>query len=169
MPALTTQPTNPNFLSQLNWRFVLKRAPNLSYFGVETELPGIELDSAEQVTPFINMKWPGNKIRYDDWEYTFKVDEDMANYLEVYDWMNNLGFPDDFTGYPKLQSGDGVVSDGTLFSLSSKQNANIQFRFINMFPYRLSPLRFSSQDADTEFLECTVSFKYQRFYIEKLA
>jgi hypothetical protein len=117
MAILNTQPTNPNLLSQNKFRFTLQRAPNVVYFGMAATLPSITLESTEQASPFIQIPRPGNKIRYADFEFTFRVDEDLKNYIEVYQWMNDLGFPDDFSGYPRLEAGDGVFSDASLHLL----------------------------------------------------
>jgi T4-like virus tail tube protein gp19. len=168
MATLTTQPINPNFLSQINMRFTLKRAPNLSFFAVGAELPSLTMDVIEQPTSFITLPLHGSKIKYDDFTLTFKVQEDFSNYLEIYEWMNGIGFPDDFTGFPKIQSGDGVYSDGTLTVHTSAKNPNMEFTFINMFPYHLGGLTFDVQSENVEEMNCSVTFKYQRFYMKKV-
>lgn len=168
VPQLTTQPQNPNFLSQNKWRFSLQRAPNVVFFCQETELPGVSIDVAQQFSPFVTIPRPGQKLHFDDLMLTFRVDEDMVNYLEIFDWLMNMGFPDDFSGYPKLEEQGGPFSDGTLTILTSKNNPNISIRYRDMFPVSLSKLRFAIDDDDVQYHECDVTFKYQRFYIDKL-
>jgi hypothetical protein len=169
MTISASQPSNPNFLADHNFRFSLHRAPNVMFFGKSTELPSLELALAKQASPFVDVHLAGTKITYSDWEYTFIVDENMDNYMEFYNWMNDLGFPDDFTGYPRLQSTHGLYSDATLTILTSAKNPNIECKFINMFPYKLSGLKFGNDAKDVKYITCTATIRYQRFYIERIS
>lgn len=172
MPALANQPVNPNFLAKTNLRFLLKRSPNIVFFGYAARLPSISLDIATQKTPFLNIPRPGTKLHYDDFQYTFHVDEDFLNYMEMYNWMNNIGFPDDFSLYPQGRTesatGDNIFSDATLSILDAAKNPNVEFKFINMFPFELGGLSFNVGDETYPYIDCTVTFKYQRFYFNKL-
>lgn len=166
MAILHSQPQNPNFLSTNKFRFVLQRAPNVVFFGVGANIPSISLDVATQPTPFIQIPRPGNKIHYEDYTLNFRVDEDMKNYLEVYNWMNDMGFPDDFSGYPRQEKEHGsVYSDASLIILTSKHNPNIEVKFRDMFPVALGAIDFSYENEEVTNPTCSVTFKYQRFYI----
>tara|TARA_B100001057_G_scaffold463167_1_gene516853 strand:+ start:112 stop:753 length:642 start_codon:yes stop_codon:yes gene_type:complete len=66
----------------------------------------------------------------------------------------------------RLKEGDTAVplgpvfSDATLNILTSKNNANIEVRFQNVFPMSLSGLNFNQQAEDVDYLSATVVFKY---------
>jgi hypothetical protein len=47
--------------------------------------------------------------------------------------------------------------------LSSKNNANIEVRFNDVFPSSLSALQFDQQADDVNYLTATVSFKYKLY------
>jgi len=47
--------------------------------------------------------------------------------------------------------------------LTSKNNANIEVRFNNVFPTSLSGLNFNQQANDIDYLTATVSFKYKLY------
>ena len=121
---LRTQPADPNFLSPLGFRFSLKRSPMLNFFATDANIPSFEIGWADLPTPFKNLMLPGDKPSFGDFILTFKVDEKMSNYLEIYTWLCKIGFPENFEQYASVKntaigSGEGVVSDGTLTILNS--------------------------------------------------
>ena len=56
-----------------------------------------------------------------------------------------------------------IFSDATLNVLTSKNNANIEVRFNDVFPVSLSGLNFDQQADDVTYLTATVSFKYKLY------
>jgi hypothetical protein len=140
------------------------------FFAKEAELPSLTLEVATQVSPFINLPRPGTKMTYSDFTYTFHVDEDMTNYFEIFNWMNNLGFPDDLDGYNRIrEEGFDIVSDATLTLMTSAKNPNIEVFFRDLFPIALSPIKFDvGVSGSLPHAQCTVTFKYQRFMLNKL-
>ena len=168
---MTSVVDNKNFLSPLGFRLILNRTPNVEYFCQSATLPTVTLpETTQQVTPFVTIPHPGDHIQYDPLDLRFRVDEDMANYLEIYNWMVGLGFPDNYSQYKVLSDNnkEKVYSDGTLLILTSNNNASIRVVFENMFPTSLSPLAFDVTQADIEYLEATVTMKYRKFYIENI-
>jgi hypothetical protein len=154
--------TNPNFLSPLSFKFVLARTPNINFNVQTVRLPGMSLSSTETATPFVSIPNSG-KITYSPLTITFRVNEDMADYLEIRNWMNGLGSPTNFTEYSKLkESNDGLYSDATLVINNSRKLGNLSATFINMFPIELSDLQFNTMDTDVNYMECTVDFRYLR-------
>lgn len=158
------QPENINLLSQLGYRFTLARAPHVTFMTQAVELPGIQLSVAEAPTPFVTIPLSG-KVTYDELSINFKVDENMNNYLEIQDWMTQLGSPQDFSGYRELQnapegSKSGLTSDLTLSILKSSMTPNLSVVFKDAFPVQVSSLLFNSTDTDVEYLQATVTFRY---------
>ena len=95
------------------------------------------------------------------------------NYLEIYSWLREVGFPDNFAQYgsiagQSITSGEGVYSDITLIILSSAMNPNIEFTFFDCFPVDLSELTFDSTSADVDYLTATVTFANRRFDVKAL-
>ena len=54
----------------------------------------------------------------------------------------------------------GIYSDATLFSLTSKNNSNIEVRFRNLYPISLSGLNYNQQETDIQYLTASVTFAY---------
>ena len=175
MSAVTNQPTNQNFLSQLGFKFQVKKLPNTNYFVQSINLPGLTLGDTIHANPFVNIPVPGDRLTYSELIMQFRVDENFANYLELHNWISGLGFPEDFTQYKtlddqsKLQgTGDGIISDGTLTILNSSMNPNIEVIFQDMFISSLSDLEFSYTGSDVDYVLCSATFRYKLYKINQL-
>lgn len=165
----TNIPENKNFLSPLGFKLSLLRAPNLTFNVQRINLPGISLSSLEVPNPF-SLIPVGGKVRYEELSVSFLVDEDLNNYLEIYNWMVGVGFPREFPQHKALSdqpknSGRGLVSDMNLIILTSSKTPNISVDFIDAFPTAISDLNFSTTDTSVNYIEATVSFRYQRHEI----
>jgi hypothetical protein len=169
--ATITQPTNENYLQNVHYKFVLKRTPHINYFSQAVTVPSISLPVAEQSSMFITAKHPGHKLTYQDFTLDFIVDEDLNNYMEIYNWMYTLGFPKDFNGYNnalKLPNVDkATFSDGSLFILNSNKQPKLEFIFENMFPVNLNELRLDTTQDNLQFITCSVSFAYLKYEVKK--
>jgi hypothetical protein len=170
---LFTQPGDTNFLSPLGFRFKLKRAPNLNFFATDANIPSFEIGYINVQTPFKKMEIPGDKPSFGDFILTFKVDENLANYLEIYVWLMKLGFPESFEQYASLKnaaigSGEGTVSDGTLTVLNSSMAPTTEVQFTNMFPYSLSEVNFTTADTALNYVTARVGFKFNIMKIVSL-
>lgn len=173
MAALENTPTNPNFLSPLNFKFSIKRAPHINFFIQKIGIPSLSLPTYESPNPFVKIPQPGEHIDYGDLQLTFRVDENLQNYLEIHNWIRALGKPQDFKEYRALSqnpsyTGDGLRSDLTLMILSSAKNPNYQFTFTEAYPYDLSELSFDTTKSDVEYIEATATFKYILFEITNI-
>lgn len=164
-------PLNKNQLSQLGFQFRVKRLPTTNFFVTDVVLPGLNASPPGVSTPFKIMPLAYDKLTYNDLSVTFKVDEDMKNWMEIFDWMVGIGFPTKFDERRLLEAGrlegEGIYSDGTLTILTSAKNPNRQFMFKDLLPYALTDIRFNTQDADVNYVEATVSFKYLFYTIER--
>ena len=61
-----------------------------------------------------------------------------------------------------------LYCDIQIFILSSKNNPVAKFTLQNAFPVSLSALDYSSQDSDTNYVQCNVSFAFPFYTIESL-
>mgnify|MGYP001597322598 FL=1 len=165
-----------NFLSNLGFRFVLSRTPEMNFFVQSVTLPAIDLGQFDLEDPFVRLPQPGTKLNFNPLSLTFLVNEDMDNYLEIFDWLNGLGFPENFNQYSNFVGNQGAVgptstqefSDGSLMILSSHKNPSLKVTFQDMFPISLSDLNFDSTMTDVEYLRATVTFRYRLYTIEKI-
>ena len=173
MSVLDNQPLDQSFLSPLGFKLQVKKTPHVNYFVQKVNVPGVTLGTADIDSPFTKIPFPGTKLTFGNLQVTFKVDENMMNYLEIYSWLRDVGFPDNFAQYSNIAgqsitSGAGVYSDITLIVLSSAMNPNIEFTFFDCFPVDLSELTFDSTSADVDYLTATVTFANRRFDVKPL-
>ena len=188
--ALDRQPTKLDYASPTQFKFTITKLPKVEYFCTAANIPGISIPSPTQPTPLADIPLPGDTISFDDLSVTFMVDENLENYREIHGWMYGIGFPISRTqfgalvdagkdrfptqGKDSLKTDPGKVkygakplgpifSDATLNVLTSKNNANIEVRFSDVFPTALTGLDFNQQADDVNYLSATVTFKYKIF------
>ena len=82
MNARADQPTNLNYLSPLGFKFTLRRSPTVNYFCQSVDIPAISMTPVNTPTPVGILVRPGDKIVYEPLTLSFRVDEDMKNYIE---------------------------------------------------------------------------------------
>ena len=186
--AYSRQPTKFDYASPTQFKFQLTKLPKVEYFTTACNIPGISLSTALQPTPLKDIPLPGDTVEFNDLEITFLVDENLENYREIHGWMYGIGFPKDRKQYGALVSANKdrfpttgkdsqthdagkvkygampigpIFSDATLNVLTSKNTANIEVRFSDVFPTALSGLNFDQQADDVNYLSATVTFKYK--------
>jgi hypothetical protein len=173
MSALDNQPTNPSFLSPLGFKLQIKRTPSINYFVQSVELPSVSISDINVDTPFTRIPVPSTRLTFGNLRVTFKVDEDMTNYLEIYNWMLGMGLADNFEQYRALSnksttSGEGLYSDIQLIVMSSAMQPIKEINFVDCFPVDISSLSFDSTSADVSYLTATVTFANRRFTVKTL-
>ena len=186
--AYSRQPTKFDYASPTQFKFQILKLPKVEYFCTSVNIPGIELSTVEIPTPLKAIPTPGTILNYGDLEMSFLVDENLENYREIHGWLTGLGTPRDQSQskslvdaakdrFPTDGKSDSVTdpgkvtgapmplgpafSDATLNVLTSKNTANIEVRFSDMFPISLSALSFNQQATDIDFLSATVTMKYK--------
>ena len=164
--VLRRQPGNTNFLLPTGFKFTLQRIPSVTYFCQSCNIPAFSFSEIIQPTRFNPAKHPGRGYEYGDLDITFLVDEDMVNYLEIYDWMRLMGNLEDHSEYE--ENTNQHFSDASITILNSAMNANLSVNFKNIFPKSLSGIDFSSTNNDTEPLLVTATFAYTTFEVVKL-
>ena len=173
MSALTNTPTNRNFLSPLNFRLVLQKAPLLNFFLQGASIPGLTFaGNVIMPTPLLDIPIPGERLVYSPLTVSFMVDEDMTNYLEIFNWMISLAANDlqPSIAYRAQTSIEADVnsrdrSDIKLMILTSSKNPNIEVNFIDAFPSQLGELNFNTTATGVNYLESSVTFEYIKYNI----
>ena len=176
MSGFSNQVGNRNFLSSVNFKFTLNRAPKVAFFSNQASIPSISLGVAVQTNYLNDIPVPGDKMVFDDFTLRFLVDENLENYMEIQKWMRGLGFPESLSEIYEFQKSNeafeqpyksdlNLYSDGTLIGLNSNQRFNFQVKFRSMFPTYLSPLEFNATSTDTEYFTADVTFKYLMYNI----
>ena len=170
------QVKNNNYLSPIGFKFILEKAPKVSYLCQSVSIPEINLGDVKIPSPFLQYPIEGN-ITYGSLNLTFLVDEDMTNYLQMHNWIRALGVPHDFTERARFEdavrySGSdadrNIFSDGTLTVLTNSMNSNFDVQFVDLIPTSLSTLDFDATVSETEFFKANVTLVYSYYEIRKL-
>lgn len=156
-----------NFLSPIEFKFVLTRLPNVEFFVQSVNIPGTSSGVTEYATPFKVLYNPGDKITYDDLNITVICDENLASYREVLDWLVALTYPESFDQY-KVLTPSTVKSDASLIVLDSNKNANIMFKFSDVFPTAISAMQLNTAGTDVTPPTFDITFKHGGYKIQMM-
>ena len=170
MSALQNQPINTSFLSPIGFKFQLNNFPAVNYFCQSATLPGISISSISVPTPLKAIDIAGDEVNFEELSIKFIVDENMKNWLSIYDWIIGLGFPtkEGQEKYAKLAVAKELTTDATLTVLTSNMNPQINFVFRECFPISLSAVAFDSGGTDIDYVTADVSFRYDVYTVENL-
>lgn len=185
---INRQPEELDYLRPNGFRFMIQSLPKVTYFCQAANIPTMNLGVALQSTPFVDIPRPGEKLEFGQLSIRFMIQEDMANYIELYEWMIALGFPENYAQFQKRMSNQsfrtantnsqdvGVqrktdlpeYSDATLMVLNSNNLPIVRLNFIDCFPVSLSGLDFDVSTGNTQYFVGNAVFKYRIFSIESL-
>jgi len=171
MPADLKLAENLNILGDNNFHFEIQELPTVSLFAQTFSIPGITLGRAPVPTSNVDYNMPGEKIEYEDLVITFLIDEYLKNYIEVFNWMTYLGFPESTDQFKKLKANltpYKEVSDIILTVTTNKFNPYIQIVFVDCFPTDLSPVDFTNIDTTVSPIQATVTFDYSYYYFNPI-
>ena len=164
---------NRNFLSPAGFKFTLQKAPKVDFFSKSVSIPNLTLGAAVQSTYFRDIPVPGDKLQYGDLDVEFFIDENLENYLQIEQWMRGLGFPESFDEAIDLDPQvtdliNSARSDGSLFVYNSSFLPIARIDFRDLFPTSLTPVPFSADVTDINYIVATATFKYTIFNVESL-
>ena len=151
-----------NNLSQLNFKLKIPTLNNLELRAQSVTIPGMNLGQALIPTPFVRLSNPGN-LEYTNLQLTFMVGENLKDYMEIFNWMVQLGYPDSFDQYKDRRI------DGSVLILNSAMKPIINVRFTDLFPISLSDLNFDSTLSEIQYATATVSLQFNRFYFDTIS
>lgn len=176
MADLTAQlTTNKNLAQNSNFMLVCKRMPNVEYFIQKTSIPAIQVNSVSSPSPFSPIKLHGTGIRYQPLNVRFLLDEDLNNYIEMYNWVVSYAHPEKFEQYeqvdptvpaPKDLHGS-KYTDISIHRLSNKNNPNVEFIFHNAHPTDIDAIDLDVGNDDPD-LSCSVTFEYDYMTIRRV-
>ena len=172
---VTTQPTNINQLNIVNFEIGFSRLPTIEYFCQRVNIPAVILGDTFQHTPFLNTPVEGDTLSFEAVNMSFILDEDMQNYIEMYNWMTALGFPREYGQFSALQDASTIseseskYSDMSILLHTNKSNPNYQIKFSDVFPTSLSAVQFDTTASSLDPIVVDATFSFQgMFNIEKI-
>lgn len=176
--SISRQITNRNLLSPIGFKFILTKAPKVDFSCQTASIPSITMGTAEQPSWLKDIPVPGDKAVFDDLNLRFLIDENMENYIQIYNWLIGLAYPESLEQFENLRKQDLIkypeddrnrfseYSDGTLQILNSNFNVVRQIKFKDLFPISLSTLEFDCTARDYNYFTANVTFKYLNYEIQ---
>ena len=165
--AFVKQIDNRNFLSGVGFKFNLTKFPKVDFFSNSARIPELSLELAQQASYLKNIAVPGERLTFGDFTLRFLVDENMENYISVYNWLTGLGFPETTKEFADIiKDSDGQTDpkeafcDGTLRILNSNYREVAKVKFNDLFPISLTSLDFDATNTDIQFFTAEATFKY---------
>ncbi len=177
------QPSDLDYLKPNGFKFQIHNLPNVSYFCQAANIPAIQMGSPTVATPLSDIPYPGDKLSYGDLVIRFLVQENMNNYLELYNWLIGLGFPENHDQYKNWNESQryrfpaisdkrlgalGNFSDADFFILDSDNNPNVKITYYDVFPVSLEGLDFDISSGRADFLVGIAAFKYRHYTVEAI-
>lgn len=184
MTVLNRNPSNTDLLQSTKFRVVFDKFPTTTFFCTSANLPGVSLTEVVYQTSLLDVYVPGEKLLYDTLNITFLVDEDLKAWLELHNWIRGLTFPTEFQEFVNLQNvsqqsflpipgskkgtGGTGMSDGTLTIHTNKNNPNLRFKFVNMFPTSVSTIVFNTGDSAENVITADATFRFAYYNYDNL-
>jgi hypothetical protein len=162
---------NNNLLYQDKFQLIIRKFPGCEYMCTDVALPGISQNAQEIQTPLGPFRNSGKKTDYGNLQITFKVDENLNNYKELFHWLRDSTGSITFDNYKNLISNNrmdqhkdthSVHTDGTLMTLKNSKQHNIAINFVNLMPVQLSGINFNF-NGSREVLTADVTFTMDYF------
>ena len=156
-----------NYFSPLSFTVAVQRLPNIEFFTQRFLLPAVFSTPVNRSTPLGQVYETPDRLTYGEFDLGFVIDENMGNYLEIYNWMKGIASPETTNQYKSIAATqDGVVSDITVTINNSHKNPNKKCIFKNCFPIGLSSINLDVRGTDIIYPEATATFRYDYFDVE---
>lgn len=178
-PDQKNQPESYNFLEKSSFKFEIQKLPELNYFVTKANLPGISGEGPNLPNRFTTFALIPDSASFEYLEVEFVIDENLKNWIAIWDWISNMTFTRDHAQWLSLVndpishnlSKDGglgnLYSDGFLSIITtSKTPIPVTAKFHNMYPTSLSQINFDSHLTDATPQVATVRFQYQVYTLE---
>lgn len=164
---------NKSFLSPIGFKFLIQKLPTVNYFCTSANIPEMTLGQIDTVdNTFIKLPVPGDKLTFGLITVRFRVDEDLSNFQEVYDWMIGLGYPDNFQQRADIQQGvqrsGDVYSDASLIITTAQYRPNIEVRFIDAYPVNIAMPEFDIEQTTVTPMVADATFAYRKYELHKI-
>jgi hypothetical protein len=168
---------NPDEINQLNvvsFQTNFTRLPNVNFFAQRVNIPAVNLGLYLQPTPLSDAPTEGDKLTFEQFAMNFIVNEDLSNYLEIYNWMIAIGFPDDHNQFNldqslKNNSDSTIRSDMNIVINTNKSNPNYSITFRDAFPVSLGSIELDAAATSLEPIVVDATFEFVgSFSIEKI-
>jgi|TARA_R110000744_G_scaffold63338_3_gene130332 hypothetical protein len=169
--ATNTFDCGTNYLQPSGFKIIISRRdfPNLQFYAQTISHPDVNLPSAELGFSRVNsVPFVGDAAEFGTLTMEVLLDEDMNSYREIYNWMiaatsNPHRLPSASVESNKEGGYQGsTYNDITVAILSSHNNVNRTFRYINGFPTSVGMINLAATSQE-QYLSFQATFRFDYF------
>lgn len=158
-----------NFLQPTGFKVIVSKEslPYLSFMSQSLIHPSMEIEAVEIARPRITgVPFIGDQVNFGSVTMEVLLDEGMNVYGEIYSWMERMLETKHKLNRGVLynaQSSDlASYADIRIEILTSSNNKNREFQYVNAFPVSLGDVQFNSTTDET-FITCPITFRFDYF------
>ena len=136
-----------------------------SFFAQSVFHPAMSVNAAEMsYSRIARIPIPGDNITHSDVTFNMLLDEEMASYTEIYNWLrtfverNHSSAADPSTG--------PTVADISVSVLSSHNNVIKTIKYRDAFPVSVGDIVFEAAAGDVQYIICPITFSFTDFDLE---
>lgn len=167
--AACKTPTNNNTTNLTNYKFSIKRIPDLAYFCVGVSLPGWSNPTINVPTGFPGgrntFKAKSESISHGEASFRFLINEDYSNYDQVARWFKECVGLNDYT---QVAWRNWMSEEGYLLVLSNRKNPVFRITFRGLFPTGITELNYKANETEGTPLIATVNMNFTYYTYESL-
>ena len=169
-----------NYFRPNAFRMAIQELPEVSFTCQSVNLPWLSANNPTQATPFIDIPRLADKLTHDDLRVSFIVKEDLSNYIELYNWLVGITFPNDYNEFGLFvdsrtsrlftRDKEGVAYSDITVSLYDSDNINTyDLIYKGCIPKFLQPTPLDIKSQGVEYVTCDASFDYSMFSIKQIS
>ena len=153
---MTVETENLNSLFNVKFKFDIARLPKVNFWTQSCILPSLTLENLIMPGMRRDVPLPGHKVEFESLVVNFIVDDNLENYISVYEWFNKIATSNNVSE---------MVSNCSLHFLDGNNAVTRTMDIVGAYPIVLSELSLNSDDTDIIPVTCSLTLNYQYFKI----
>lgn len=160
---------NTNPLQPTGFRLVIHRGnyPALELLVNGVNLPNVSMPETTNASykRIGNVPFVGDKLVYGQIDFDVIMDEEMAAYSEIYNWMNRMTEENYIAPSQRTDTNLPFETDISLVILNSQNRQEKKIMYRNAFPVNLGSFRMEASTAGVVTINFPVTFAFTYFDI----
>lgn len=166
--AEETLMTCGNFLTNMDFHVTIPKLSGVQMNVQQCTLPGLTATAVRNPTPFVDMKLLYDRVEFETLSMTSIIDSEMANYIAVYEWARDIGFPVSGAQRERLKnSKGGETSPISVMVLTPQPFAKpvAEFVFYGAFPISIGSMQMDITQTAPSPVKVDFGFDYTYYEV----
>lgn len=156
-----------NLLSPLHFELNVGYIPDVTFLLQRFKLPDIVAQNPKLPTPFKLTPLPADHQETTPLQVEFLVDDGLQNYFQLYTWLQNTTFPNDYTQRTAVKESD-LFCQATLTLLDYHLQPHVKIEFTRVLPLSLSGPWLDTTKQDVDYVVASATFDFSQMNIVRL-